>query len=166
MTLLIWGFLAGIVGSLLMDQAGGYAARRGITTGVDIALVGRWFLGMLRGQFVHTDIRLSPPIENEVRAGWAFHFLVGGGAVALPYPLIFMILQSPVPENSFLPGLLYGLVTVGLLWFIMLPAFGWGMFGKNGPPATKVVQAGLLTHSCYGIGIGAVMTLALKTGLT
>lgn len=75
-----------------------------------------------------------------------------------------MILQSPVPDSSFLPGLLYGLVTVVLLWFVMLPAFGWGLFGKNGPPATRVVLAGLLTHFCYGIGLGAVMTIALKTG--
>lgn len=165
MALLAWSFLAGIVGALLMDQAGGYAAKRGITTGVDIAQVGRWFLGMLRGRFVHADIRQSPPIENEVRAGWGFHFLIGGGAVALPYPLIFMLLQTPVPENSFLPGLLYGLATVGLLWFVMLPAFGWGVFGKNGPPATRSVLAGLLTHLSYGAGVGAVMTLVMKAGL-
>lgn len=52
MEILAWTFLGGIVGAVLMDVTETYAAKVGITSGVNIALVGRWFLGMLRGQTV------------------------------------------------------------------------------------------------------------------
>ncbi|MDP2785269.1 MAG: hypothetical protein Q8O38_11845 [Sulfurimicrobium sp.] len=54
MEILAWAFLGGIVGSVLMDVTETYATKVGITSGVNIALVGRWFLGLLekqRGQF-------------------------------------------------------------------------------------------------------------------
>src|SRR4030067_3026276 len=89
MEILALAFLGGIVGAVLMDVTETYAAKVGITSGVNIALVGRWFLGLLRGQFAHADILYSKPFPREVKAGWAFHFLVGGGGVALIYPVFF-----------------------------------------------------------------------------
>ena len=166
MTLFIWAFIAGLAGTYVMDLMGGFAAKRGITAGADISHVGRWALGMLQRRFVHADIAESPSVENEVKAGWYFHYLIGGGAVALFYPLLFLIPQIPVPVNHLLYGLLYGVITLPLLWFVMLPAFGWGLFGKNGPPGSRVVLAGVLTHLAYGFGIGVVMTLVSVLGLT
>ena len=52
---------------------------------VSVALVGRWALGLLRGQWAHADIARSPARPGEVRMGWAFHVLIGGGGVALLY---------------------------------------------------------------------------------
>ncbi len=89
MEILALAFLGGIVGAVLMDITETYAAKVGITSGVNVALVGRWFLGLLRGRFTHSDIRDSQSSPQEVKAGWAFHFLVGGGGVALIYPLFF-----------------------------------------------------------------------------
>ena len=84
---LAWAFLGGIVGAVLMDVTETYAAKVGITSGVNIALVGRWFLSLLHRRFTHANILDSRPFPYEVKAGWAFHFLVGGGCVALIYPL-------------------------------------------------------------------------------
>ena len=56
MEILVWAFLGGIVGAVLMDITETYAAKVGITSGVNIALVGRWFLGLLRGQLSHPNI--------------------------------------------------------------------------------------------------------------
>ena len=86
MEIWVWAFLGGVVGAVLMDITETIAAKRGITSGVNIALVGRWFLGLLHGQFFHSNILHSPPMRNEVKAGWVFHFLVGGGGVALAIP--------------------------------------------------------------------------------
>lgn len=49
MDLFAWAFLGGIVGAVLMDVTETYAARIGISSGVSINLVGRWFLGLMRG---------------------------------------------------------------------------------------------------------------------
>ncbi len=165
MSLFLWAFIAGTAATYLMDKVGGWAAGKSITTGADISHVGRWFLGMFQGRFVHADIAASPPIDNEVKAGWYFHYLVGGGAVALGYPLMFLIPQLAVPVNHILPGILYGIVTLILLWFVMLPAFGWGWFGFGGPPNTRPILAGVLTHLAYGLGIGIVMTVVSSLGL-
>ena len=89
MEILAWAFLGGIVGAVLMDVTETYAAKVGITSGVNIALVGRWFLGLLRGQITHAIILDSLPFTREVKAAWVFHFRVGVGGVALIYPLFF-----------------------------------------------------------------------------
>lgn len=161
MEILIWAFLGGVFGSVLMDITGNHATRRGISSGVNIALVGRWFLGLLRGQFTHADILDSPRLPNEVKMGWAFHFLLGGGGVALLYPLFFLATGLPLPGNHLLAGLIFGLATSLLPWLVLLPSFGWGFFGTRGPRGSNALLASTLSHIPYGFGVGAVMALGL-----
>lgn len=161
MELFVWAFLGGIVGALLMDITEAYAARFGIRSGVNIALVGRWFLGLLHGRFAHANILDSGSQPHEVKAGWAFHFLVGGGGVALGYPLFFQIAGLPFPANALPGGLLFGLATSLLPWFVLLPAFGWGVFGRYGPPGSNALLASTLSHLPYGLGTGATITLGM-----
>jgi hypothetical protein len=159
MSFFIWAFIAGTAATYLMDKVGGFAASKNITTGADISHVGRWFLGMLHGRFVHADIAASPPINNEVKAGWYFHYLIGGGAVGLGYPFLFLIPQLHITSNHILAGIAYGIITLVLLWFVMLPAFGWGWFGSRAPGRSNTLLAGILTHLAYGLGIGIVMSV-------
>lgn len=154
-----WAFVGGVVGAVLMDITETFAAKVGITSGVNIALVGRWFVGVLRGQFIHSNILDSAPLPNEVKAGWAFHFLVGGGGVALIYPLFFQITGQPFPGNHLLGGLLFGLATSLLPWFVLLPSFGWGAFGRRGPQGSNALLASTLSHMPYGLGVGAMVAL-------
>jgi hypothetical protein len=161
MEILAWAFLGGIVGAVLMDVTENYAAKVGITSGVNIALVGRWFLSLLYGQFVHTNILNSKPFTREVKAGWVFHLLVGGGGVALIYPLFFQTFGLPFPGNHLLGGLLFGLATSLLPWLILLPSFGWGFFGRHGPKDSNALLASTLSHIPYGLGVGAVIAAGL-----
>jgi hypothetical protein len=162
MEIFAWAFLGGLVGAVLMDVTETYAAKVGISSGVNIALVGRWFLGLLRGQLVHGNIRESRAFRHEVKAGWAFHFLVGGGGVALIYPLFFLAAGLPLPGNHWLGGLLFGLATSLLPWFVLLPSFGWGWFGRHGPQGSNALLASTLSHIPYGLGVGAVMAAGLS----
>ena len=155
MEIFVWAFLGGIAGAVLMDVTETYVAKIGITSGVNIALVGRWFLGLLCGQLFHSNILNSKPLPQEVKAGWAFHFLVGGGGVALFYPLFFEATGLPFPNNQLLSGLLFGLSTSLLPWFILLPSFGWGLFGRRGPQGSNALLASTLSHIPYGLGVGA-----------
>lgn len=161
MDIFFFAFLGGIVGAILMDITENYAAKAGISSGVNIALVGRWCLGLLRGQFFHANILNSKPFPNEVNVGWAFHFLIGGGGVALIYPLFFQATGLSFPDNQLLGGLLFGLATSLLPWFILLPSFGWGLFGRRGPEGTNALLASPLSHIPYGIGLGAVIAVGL-----
>jgi hypothetical protein len=160
----IWilAFLGGLVGAVLMDITETYAARIGITSGVTIALVGRWCLSLMRGRFFHSDILNTRPHPQEVRAGWAFHFLIGGGGVALLYPLFFLATGLSYPASHLVGGLLFGLATSLLPWFILLPGFGWGVFGRRGPTGSNALLASMLSHVPYGLGIGMVLTVGLR----
>ncbi len=152
-------FLGGIVGAVLMDITETAAARIGITSGVNVALVGRWVLGLTRGQLTHANILDTPPLPGEARVGWAFHFLVGGGGVALVYPAVLQCCGAAPTTHHLLGGLLFGGATSLLPWFVLLPAFGWGWFGRRGPRGTHALLASTLSHIPYGLGVGTAMAV-------
>ena len=155
----VLAFAGGIVGAVLMDITELLAARVGLTSGVSVALVGRWALGLLRGQWAHADIARSPERPGEVRAGWAFHFLVGGGGVALLYAAFVHAAGFNVPTHHLWGGVIFGAVTSLLPWLLLLPAFGWGWFGRRGPRGSNALLASMVSHLPYGLGVGAVTAL-------
>ncbi len=155
----VLAYLGGVVGAVLMDVTEMLAARAGLTSGVNVALVGRWALGLVRGRWAHADIRRTPPRPGEVRAGWAFHLLVGGGAVALPYAALAAAAGIDVPAHHLGAGLAYGLATSLLPWLLLLPSFGWGWFGRRGPRGANALLASPVSHLPYGLCVGAVMAL-------
>jgi hypothetical protein len=157
MNTFVLAFFGGIVGAVLMDITETYAARIGITSGVNVALIGRWFTGLTRGRLVHANILEARPAPHEVRTGWAFHFLAGGGGVALVYPAALHVSGMSLPSHPLLGGLLFGLATSVLPWFILLPSFGWGVFGRRGPQGANALLASPLSHIPYGLGVGAVI---------
>lgn len=152
-------YAGGLVGAVLMDITETLAARAGLTSGVSVALVGRWALGLLQGQWTHADIRRSPARAGEVRAGWAFHFLVGGGGVALLYPMLLPATSWTLPVQQLWGGVAFGAATSLLPWLLLLPAFGWGWFGRRGPAGANALLASTLSHLPYGLGVGTVMAL-------
>lgn len=122
-----------------------------------VALVGRWCLSLMRGQFFHSSILNTRPHPQEIRAGWAFHFLIGGGGVALLYPFFFVATGLSYPASHLLGGVLFGLATSLLPWFILLPCFGWGVSGRRGPTGSNALLASMLSHVPYGLGVGVLV---------
>ena len=155
----VLAYLGGIVGAVLMDITESMAARVGLTSGVNVALVGRWALGLMRGQWAHADIARSPARPGEVRMGWAFHFLVGGGGVALLYAAFVHAAGFAVPTHHLWGGVMFGAATSLLPWLLLLPAFGWGCFGRRGPRGSNALLASTVSHIPYGLGVGVVMAL-------
>ena len=155
----VLAYVGGIVGAVLMDITETFAARAGLTSGVNVALVGRWALGLLRGQWAHADIARSPARPGEVRMGWAFHFLVGGGGVALLYAAFVHAAGFNLPTQHLWGGVMFGAATSLLPWLLLLPAFGWGWFGRRGPRGSNALLASTVSHIPYGLGVGVVMAL-------
>lgn len=157
---IVFAFLGGIAGALLMDATEAFLARFGVTSGVNAALLGRWCLSLLAGRFVHQNALECPPYKREAWVGWAFHLFVGGGGVALLYPLFFAISGLPRTDHGLSGGLVFGLATSLLPWFLLLPSFGWGVFGRRGPAGTNALLASPLSHIPYGIAVGVALSLA------
>jgi hypothetical protein len=155
----VMAYVGGIVGAVLMDITETLAARVGLTSGVSVGLVGRWALGLLRGQWAHADIARSPARSGEVRTGWAFHVLVGGGGVALLYPAVVHARDITVPTQHLWGGVIFGMGTTLLPWLLLLPAFGWGWFGRRGPRGSNALLASAVSHIPYGLGVGIIMAL-------
>ena len=146
-------YLSGLVGSVGMDLISPVAARLGYRTGVTMPLIGRWFIGLLSGNYVHKDIREVSPQPHENLFGWLFHYLIGGGAVALLFlPFLWIGEYTALPLNP-IPWLTFGLLTSFLPWLLLMPSFGWGWFGRRGPEGTKPLIASPLNHLGYGIGL-------------
>ena len=154
----VLAYVGGVVGAVLMDITETFAARVGLTSGVGVALVGRWALGLLRGQWAHADIARSPSRAGEVRTGWAFHLFVGGGGVALLYAA-FVHAVGLSPLQHLWGGVMFGAATSLLPWLVLLLAFGWGWFGRRGPRGSNALLASTVSHIPYGLGVGVVMAL-------
>ncbi|QKT04630.1 DUF2938 family protein [Ectothiorhodospiraceae bacterium 2226] len=158
MEFLLVAFAGGLLGSWWMDLVDDWNKRTtGIHSGVTAALIGRWVLGWGRLRFAHSEITESPAREGEARAGMVFHYLVGGGCVALVYPLFFLATGIPTPSSHIVPAIVYGFITSLLPWFILFPAFGWGVFARRPLPGTRPVLASTITHLPYGLGIGVTL---------
>ncbi len=142
-------YLAGLVGSLGMDLISPLADRLGFRTGVTIPLIGRWFIALLSGRLHHADIRQAPAHPREALAGWVFHYLIGGGVVAL---LALPLIGDTIPTDA-VTWIGFGLITSVLPWLILMPAFGWGLFGHRGPEGARPLIASPLNHLGYGLGI-------------
>ncbi len=56
-------------------------------------------------------------------------------------------------------GVAYGAVTSLLPWLLLLPAFGWGWFGRRGPVGSNALLASTVSHLPYGLGVGALTAL-------
>ena len=103
---------------------------------------------------------VSPP-KHEVRIGWIFHFIIGGGVVGTIYPFYYFLFDMPLPSSHLITGLAYGFATSLLPWLILLPSFGWGLFGIRAPKGANPLLASTLSHIPYGLGLGVVLNLGL-----
>lgn len=158
MELWIWTFAGGLAGTFIMDMG----ARRFVKAGVNDALgglLGRWVIGFLSFKcFIagHREL-LTPETPQEKRVGIVFHYIVGGGGVALIYPAWFICTEFALPDNHIVPGFIFGLISVGLTWFLQYPCFGFGIFGRKGPKGCKTILPPLCLHTLYGGVVGIIL---------
>jgi len=152
-------FLGGIIGSVFMDVTELQISKLGISSGVKGAYIGRWFHGILNGVFMHKDISKTKSVKNEERIGQLFHFIIGGGVVALLYPVLLIIIGLETSTNHLLLGSIFGLLTSLFPWFILMPSFGWGMFGAKTPFKSKPILSPIISHVPFGLGIGLTLVL-------
>ncbi len=150
---LLWllaGVLVGVAGTVTMDVLGSVSRKVGLAAGAKGQWVGRWYLGIARGQFVHANIATAPERPGETRASLVGHYLIGITLAVLYVVGAQWVGLSPA---SFLVAVGYGLATCVFPWFLVLPALGFGVLGRKGPPELRLFTSSLVNHFFYGLGL-------------
>ena len=147
---IVFGFCAGVAATVTMDVLAMASRRVGLTAGAKGQWVGRWYLGIARGHFVHSNIAYAAQQPGEERAALIGHYLIG---ITLAVFYVAGAGWLGVSPDGFLLALGYGFATTVFPWFLVLPSLGFGAFGLKGPPELKLFTSSLMNHLSYGFGL-------------
>ncbi len=147
---ILFGIIAGIAATWTMDMLASALRRIGLVVGAKGQWVGRWYLGMARGQFAHSNIADSPPLPGEQRAALIGHYAIGTVLAVLYFVGAEWM---GVSQSGFLAAIGYGLATNVFPWFLLFPAFGFGLLGLQGPAELRLLRSSFLNHLAYGFGL-------------
>ncbi|AOJ34775.1 DUF2938 domain-containing protein [Burkholderia metallica] len=150
--------LIGAGATLVMDLWTLFRRRAFGIPSLDYALVGRWIGHMAQGRFRHASIAAAPPVPGERALGWFAHYAIGIAFAALPVAIAGTDwIAAPTP----LPALVAGLGSVAAPFFVMQPAFSFGIAASRTPQPGVARRRSLGTHLSYGVGLYmAACTLA------
>lgn len=140
----------GIAATVTMDVLASVSRRVDLTAGAKGQWVGRWYLGMARGRFVHSNIADAPEQVGEKRAALVGHYAIG---IALGVLYVVGAGWLGVSPGVFLVALGFGVATCVFPWLLMFPAFGFGLLGLRGPRELRLFTTSLINHLFYGIGL-------------
>ena len=122
----------------------------------DWAIVGRWYILFIsKGKIYNPFIDKEPPINNELKIGWAVHY-----TVAIMYSIFFfMLLKYGICIASILNGIIFGLVSVEVPWFFFMPVLGKGFLGFKTPSPFLACSLAIGSHVIIGLSIGVLYQL-------
>ena len=136
---IVFGVCAGVAATVTMDVLASAFRRLGLAAGAKGQWVGRWYLGIARGKFVHSNIAVAPEQAGEIRAALVGHYVIGIVLAVFYFAGAGWLGVSP---DVFLAALGYGFATCVFPWFLVFPALGFGAFGlKYARPVTVLFVA-------------------------
>ncbi|CAM5595455.1 hypothetical protein MAUB1S_10063 [Mycolicibacterium aubagnense] len=148
--LVLRAMLIGVGATATMDIWALFLKRIFAIPSLDYALVGRWLLHIGHGRIAHENITKAASISGEAVIGWGAHYAIGIAFAALLLALGGAgWAQHPTP----LLALTIGLLTVVFPFFIMQPAFGFGIAASRTPKPAISRQRSLMAHFSFGVGL-------------
>ena len=140
----------GLGATLVMDLWNLFLKRAFGIPSLSYCLLGRWLRHMPGGTFRHASIAAAAEKSFECPLGWLAHYSIG-----IVFAVVFVALVTGdwMARPTFLPAVLYGMVTVVFPFFTMQPAFGLGIAASKTPNPTKARLKSLATHTVFGIGL-------------
>ncbi len=149
--ILIESILSGIWATVFMDSLAKILSRRCLIYPFIIPeAMGRWFLYMFKGKFKHADINRTPPISNERRWYYISHYLIG--IILAGIYLLFIQIFLETSESIWLAPV-YGICTVALAWFWLLPSIGLGIMAKKSAKRNLILRTNFINHANFGFGL-------------
>lgn len=150
LTLTWHAVLLGAGATLVMDIWAFLQKQLFTTPSLDYRLVGRWLVHMLRGVFCHHTILQTPPVKGERLLGWIIHYLTG---IIFAAVLLSVAGQTWLAAPTLLPALLTGILSIAAPFFVMQPAFGFGIAASKTPKPWVARWRSLVAHTVFGLGI-------------
>ena len=142
--------LVGVGATLIMDAGALIRARVFGIASLDYGLVGRWLGHMLQGQFQHAAIVAAPRVRHERLTGWVFHYLTG-----IVFTMLLVGLKGVEWLNhpTLMPALATGLISLMAPFFILQPAFGFGIAASKTATPYVARRRSVITHLTFGLGL-------------
>jgi hypothetical protein len=143
--------LMGIFATFIMDLFARLLVKSKIVRApIEPHIPGRWILYMLRGKFIHEDIRQTPALKNEKPAALASHYLIG---IVLVGIYLLLELKVPVIGDQLWMPLIFGAATVLLPWLWLYPSIGIGFLASKSEKTSAYIIFSGINHLNFGIGM-------------
>ena len=143
--------LMGIFATFIMDFFTGFLVKRKlIHSFIEPEAVGRWFLSLFRGKFIHKDIHKTPALNNEKLWSFLSHYLIG---IVLAGIYLFLELKEPIIRDQIWIPLIFGITTVLFPWFWLFPSIGLGFMALKSPNKSHIIRTSLVNHTNFGLGL-------------
>lgn len=140
----------GIGATLIFDIWGLFLKHAFKIAPSNFCLVGRWILYMPERIFKHSNIGSSPQKSSECTVGWITHYGTG-----IMFAILFIAFTGKdwLYRPMLIPAMIFGAATVAAPFFIMQPAFGFGVAAsKTGKPMQARLRS-LMNHIVFGVGL-------------
>ncbi|MCW3464367.1 DUF2938 domain-containing protein [Chitinophaga nivalis] len=148
--LIAFSLIIGIGATVIMDIYAIVLKRLFNIPSLDYALLGRWIGHFKNGIFFHKTIIQAEKIRYERTIGWIAHYSIGISFACL---LLLIWGTGWAYHPTLLPALAIGILTTVAPFFLMQPAFGFGIAAAKTPHPAIARFRSLKTHTIYGIGL-------------
>ncbi len=149
--IVIEAVLMGVFATYIMDMLAGVLAKRKlIYPFISQEAIGRWFLYIFKGKFVHKDINESPELKNEKLWCFISHYLIG---IALSGIYLVLDLKVLLIQEFVWMSLVFGIATICFPWFWLLPSIGIGFMASRSPNRSLILRTNLINHTNFGLGL-------------
>ncbi len=143
--------LMGIFATFFMDFLAVFLVKRKlIHSFIEPEAVGRWFLYMFRGKFIHKDIHKTPALKNEKLWCFISHYLIG---IVFAGVYLFLEIREPILRDHTWMTLVFGIATVFFPWFWLLPSIGLGFMASKSSNRSLIIRTNLVNHTNFGVGL-------------
>ena len=147
---IIYSVFIGVGATLFMDMYALLIRRLFEIPSLDYAIVGRWVGHFKKGIFTHQTILQAEKIKGERTIGWIAHYMIG---ISFAFLLLLICGIDWVHRPTFWVCIILGLATTVAPWFMMQPAFGFGIAASKTPNPTIARLRSLQAHFVYGLGL-------------
>ena len=148
--LITFSLIIGIGATLIMDIYAIIIKRLFNIPSLDFRIVGRWIGHFKNGVFSHKNILQAETIRYERAIGWLAHYLIG---ISFAFLLLLIWGTEWACKPTFWPAITIGLLTTIAPFFLMQPAFGFGIAASKTPNPNLARFRSLKAHAIYGIGL-------------
>jgi hypothetical protein len=142
--------LLGLGATLITDLWALFLKRAFRIPSPNTCLVGRWLRTMPEGTFRHSNILSVPEKSAECTVGWIAHYIIG-----VTFAMVFVVLAGArwLEHPTVIPAVTFGVFTVLAPFFIMQPAFGFGVAASRMSNPMRARLRSLMNHIAFGVGL-------------